>query len=306
MKKYSVVKSLKSTRYAFVLALFGTILFSLKPIFVKLVYQYSVDSVTLMTLRMLFSLPFYLCVLYLLHRHANPKRESLKGVLLPTIGIGVLGYYLASLLDLYGLTYISAQLERLLLFAYPTLVVILGAIFFRKKMAPVMLLLLGITYTGILIIFFNELELQGDKVLLGSAFVLASALVFAFYLLLSKKQIEKIGSEMFTCIAMLGASGAILLHFSLTHSLQVLRVPFSVLELSLAMAIVCTVIPTFLISRAVAELGADRVAIVGTLGPVITTGLAVSILNEAYTIYYGVGTLLVIIGVGLLGRVDKE
>ncbi|MCL1127598.1 DMT family transporter [Shewanella surugensis] len=305
MNKHPVVKSLTSTRYAFMLAFIGTLLFSLKPIFVKLAYQYPVDSVTLMTLRMLFSLPFYLCVVYILHRYSNQERESLKGVLLPTIGIGVLGYYLASLLDLYGLTYISAQLERLVLFAYPTLVVIFGAIFFRKKIKLVMLLLLGITYTGILIIFINEIELQGDKVLLGSSFVLASALVFAFYLLLSKRQIEKIGSEMFTCIAMLGASGAILLHFSLTHSLEALRVPFSVLALSLSMAIVCTVIPTFLISRAVAELGADQVAIVGTLGPVLTTILAVSILNETYTIYYGLGTLLVILGVGLLGRVSK-
>ena len=282
-------------------AILGAALFSIRPILVKFAYAEQVDSVTLLTLRMLFSAPFYIILLSYFLRN-NERRSSLnfKLILFTTI-IGLMGYYAASLLDLYGLLYISAQLERLLLFTYPTLVVIFGALFFGKAISGNIILALMFSYAGIAAIFIHDLNNYGDNITKGAIFVGLSTIVFAFYVLFGKNIINKIGSRMFTCIAMIAASIGIIIHFLITNDLTDLNTSNKVYLISFAIAIFCTIIPSFCISEAIARIGPDRTSITGTIGPVFTTFFAVSLLGEAFSIYHAVGMLLVIIGVSILG-----
>ncbi len=282
-------------------AILGAALFSIRPILVKFAYNEQVDSVTLLSLRMLFSAPFYIALLiYLLRKHER-RAQLNPSILMLTTVIGLMGYYAASLLDLYGLLYISAQLERLLLFTYPTLVVIFGALFFGKPITGNIALALLFSYGGIAAIFLHDLNHYGDDIVRGAIFVGLSTIVFALYVLLGKGIITQIGSRMFTCIAMIAASAGIFVHFLITNEVQDLHTSDTVYLISFAIAIICTIIPSFCISEAIARIGPDRTSITGTIGPVFTTLLAVSLLGEAFTIYHVIGMSLVIIGVSILG-----
>jgi len=282
-------------------AIIGALLFSIRPILVKFAYQDEIDSVSLLTLRMLFSAPFYIILLGIFLRDSK-RRQSLNPTLLCfTVIIGLMGYYAASLLDLYGLLYISAQLERLLLFTYPTFVVIFGALFFGKAITFHVVLALMFSYGGIAAIFLHDLNYYGDDILKGSIFVGLSTIIFAFYVLFGKNIINQIGSRMFTCIAMIAASIGIFIHFLITNEVSDLQTTNKVYWLSFAIAIVCTIIPSFFISEAIARIGPDRTSITGTIGPVFTTIFAVSLLGEAFTIFHAIGMVLVIIGVSILG-----
>ena len=282
-------------------AISGAALFSIRPILVKFAYQEQVDSVTLLTLRMLFSAPFYIALLIYFLRKKERRSQLNPSILLLTTVIGLMGYYAASLLDLYGLLYISAQLERLLLFTYPTLVVIFGALFFGKSITGNIVLALLFSYGGIATIFLHDLNHYGDDIIKGSIFVGLSTVVFAFYVLLGKGIITKIGSRMFTCIAMIAASVGIIVHFLITNEPQDLQTNNTVYLISFAIAIVCTIIPSFCISEAIARIGPDRTSITGTIGPVFTTLLAVGLLGEIFTSYHAIGMVFVIIGVSILG-----
>ncbi|MGH1427498.1 MAG: DMT family transporter [Arenicella sp.] len=282
-------------------AIVGAALFSIRPILVKFAYQESVDSVTLLTLRMLFSAPFYIVLLCYFLRDQE-RRESINtNIVVFTSVIGLMGYYAASLLDLYGLLYISAQLERLLLFTYPTLVVIFGALFFAKPIKGNIMVALAFSYGGIASIFLHDLQHYGNDIVKGSIFVGLSTIVFAFYVLFGKSIISQIGSRMFTCIAMIAASIGIIIHFLITNDLQDLNTSSTVYLISFAIAIFCTIIPSFCISEAIARIGPDRTSITGTIGPVFTTFFAVSLLGEPFTIFHALGMILVVIGVSILG-----
>ena len=282
-------------------AIFGAALFSVRPILVKFAYQENVDSVTLLTLRMLFSAPFYIVLLAIFLRDPIRKANLNLRIVAFTTVIGLMGYYAASLLDLYGLLYISAQLERLLLFTYPTFVVIFGALFFGKKITSNIVIALMFSYGGIASIFIHDLNHYGDNIALGSIFVGFSTIVFAFYVLFGKNIITQIGSRMFTCIAMIAASIGIIIHFLVTNEIQDLATNNTVYLISLAIAIFCTIIPSFCISEAIARIGPDRTSITGTIGPVFTTLFAVNLLGEAFTTYHAIGIILVVIGVSILG-----
>jgi len=282
-------------------AIFGAALFSVRPILVKFAYQENVDSVTLLTLRMLFSAPFYIVLLAIFLRDPTRKANLNLRIVAFTTVIGLMGYYAASLLDLYGLLYISAQLERLLLFTYPTFVVIFGALFFGKKITSNIVIALLFSYGGIASIFIHDLNHYGDNIALGSIFVGFSTIVFAFYVLFGKNIITQIGSRMFTCIAMIAASIGIVIHFLVTNEIQDLATNNTVYLISLAIAIFCTIIPSFCISEAIARIGPDRTSITGTIGPVFTTLFAVNLLGEAFTTYHAIGIILVVIGVSILG-----
>ena len=282
-------------------AIFGAALFSIRPILVKFAYQEDVDSVTLLALRMLFSVPFYIVLLCIFLRDPIRRANLNYRIIAFTAVIGLMGYYAASLLDLYGLLYISAQLERLLLFTYPTLVVIFGALFFGKKITGNIVIALMFSYGGIAAIFIHDIKHYGDNIALGSIFVGLSTIVFAFYVLFGKNIITQIGSRMFTCIAMIAASIGIFVHFIVTNELQDLSTTHTVYLISFAIAIFCTIIPSFCISEAIARIGPDRTSITGTIGPVFTTLFAVSLLGEAFTTYHSIGMLSVIIGVSVLG-----
>lgn len=282
-------------------AILGAALFSVRPILVKFAYQENIDSVTLLTLRMLFSAPFYLILLGFFLRNAKRRASLNPKIIAFTIFIGLMGYYAASLLDLYGLLYISAQLERLLLFTYPTLVVIFGALFFGKAIKGNIVIALMFSYGGIATIFIHDLNHYGDNIIKGAIFVGLSTIVFALYVLFGKNIINQIGSRMFTCIAMIAASVGIIIHFLITNNLSDLHTNQTVYLISFAIAIICTIIPSFCISEAIARIGPDRTSITGTIGPVFTTLFAVSLLDEVFTIYHVIGMLLVIIGVSILG-----
>ena len=291
----------------YLLIILGATFFSLKPILVKLAYAEGIDSVVLMTLRMGFSLPIYLVIAWLAlrNRAANPQLSST--LLMRVFLIGILGYYGASYLDLLGLTYITAQFERLILYSYPTMTAVLGWLFFAQKLTGRMLIALLCTYIGIALVFGHDFSNFGEEVLLGASLVFASALCFTLYLLFSKREISLIGSKLFTCFSMSAASLIILLHFSLTHALDDLWVSQTLLLLSLAIAIFCTVIPSFLVAEAINRIGPAQASIVGGAGPVITTVFAVYLLGEQFTVYHLAALVLVIAGVLMLSlkRPDK-
>jgi len=298
-----------NSRYwkGFALAIIGAMLFSMRPILVKFAYQDPIDSVSLLALRMIFSAPFYLVfLLYLLKRFSAQNDARYQALdtqtIIYTCVIGLMGYYAASLLDLYGLLYISAQLERLVLFTYPTLVVIFGALFFKQTISKHIVFALIFSYLGIISIFLHDLNTLGSDVIKGSLFVGASMVIFALYVLFGKRIIDRTGSRLFTCIAMLAASIGILSHFFITNQPTDLITTQKVYWISFFIAIFCTIIPSFCISEAIACIGPDRTSIMGTVGPVFTSLFAVSLLGEPFTGYHLLGMTLVIIGVLILGK----
>lgn len=291
----------KNHLIGFAFAIVGAALFSIRPILIKFAYQDNIDSVSLLTLRMLFSLPFYL-VLFCIFLKQQERRETLSAPIIAMTGLlGLMGYYGASLLDLYGLLYISAQLERLLLFTYPTFVVIFGALFFSKPITRKVILALVFSYGGIAAIFLHDLNYYGDDIVKGSIFVGLSTIIFAFYVLFGKNIINQIGSRMFTCIVMIAASICIIIHFLVTNEPSDLVTTDRVYLISFVIAIFCTIIPSFCISEAIARIGPDKTSITGTIGPVFTTLFAVSLLNEPFTLHHVIGIILVVIGVLVLG-----
>jgi drug/metabolite transporter (DMT)-like permease len=285
-----------------IFAIGSAALFAVRPIFVKLVYAQGIDSTTLIAFRMLFSMPIYaIMLLWLLRDPVKKSKLSLKAIVSSSI-IGLFGYYAASFLDLIGLQYVTAQLGRMILYIYPTLVVILGAIFFRERVTWRMLVSLAITYIGVAVIFGHDLQQFDDNVIVGALFIVGSALSFAIYLIFSKSLITELGSRVFTCIALISASMGIFIHYALTRSILTPQVNAVGLSWILVISIFCTVIPTFFTTAAVARIGANKTGIVAMVGPAFTSSFAVLILGEAFTIYHAVGIIMVVMGVWYLHR----
>ena len=285
---------------ALLLALAGTFMFSMKPILVKQAYLLGIDSNQLIALRMIFAAPIYFVVgliLWFKKPQLHAAYKSNTGIILL---LGILGYYVASFLDLWALQYISAQLERVVLFSFPTIVVLLSRWVFKTPMPRNIWGILALSYAGILLIFGHDMLTLGSAVLFGTALVFISAISFAIYTLWSKPLIGKVGSLMFTCIAMLSASVVILVHFSFTHSFSALRVGHDALLICAAIALFATVIPSFLVAEAINRMGPERTSVVGTCGPVITSVVAVFWLGEAFTLYHFAGLSMVILAVWLM------
>lgn len=292
-----------TTRYSarhqligYAMAALAAIGFSAKAIFAKLVYQDAVDAVTILALRMALSTPFFLVVA--LHHASQSRlapltRKDYASILL----LGLLGYYLSSLFDFIGLQYISAGLERLILFLYPTFVVVLSAILFGKPFGHRELSALLLSYAGIAVVFSDQVHLAGDRLWLGSAFVVASTLTYSAYLIGVGETIARIGTSRFTAYAMLVACAASLLQFALTHSLATLSLSIRVYQLTLAMAIFSTVLPVFMLSAAIHRIGSGHTSLIGMLGPVATLFLANLFLDEQLSGQQMSGAALVILGV---------
>lgn len=287
-----------------ILAIIGTGLFSLKSILIKLAYAQGLNTDSVLMLRMAIALPLYLIVLiYLTKQRKVPDQLSIN--LLKITFLGFIGYYLSSWLDLKGLEYISAQLERLTLFTYPIMVAIFGALFFKTPLTRKIIVSLTITYSGLLLVFYKELTLEGNHVILGTIFVALAALSFSLYVLFGKQEIKKIGSVWFTGLAMSISSIFVLIHFSIFNDFSYLNVtPMAWLWLVL-LAVFSTVIPSFMISEAINKIGPTQTGIVGSLGPIMTMCLAIWILNEPFTIWHAIGILFVIGGVSLLSYKPK-
>ncbi len=295
-------RSISPTTVGIWFALASASMFAIRPIVVKLVYAQGTDAITLIAYRMLFSIPIYVVLLTVLL--ANPEhrdRLTFRRVM-GASAVGLLGYYFASFLDLLGLQYVTAQLGRMLLYSYPTFVVLLGALFFGRTISKNIVVSLFITYTGIAIIFGHDLNVFGDDVITGALFIFVSALSFALYLLFCKQLIVDLGSRVFTCIALIAASVAILIHYAVTQTISEPQVNEEALWLILFIALFCTVIPSFFTAAAVERIGADRTGIIGMVGPAVTSLFAVLILSENFTIYHAIGILVTVIGIRVLNH----
>jgi len=296
--------SVASTRLkiGFLFAISSAALFAIRPIFVKLVYQEGVDPTTLIALRMLFSLPIYVGLLiYFLRKPELQGRITLRNSLQIAV-VGWFGYYFASYLDLLGLQYVTAQLGRMILYTYPTLVVLLGALFFNERVTGRVIGSLILTYAGIALLFGHDLHTFGSDVWLGGVLITASGASFALYLLFGKRLIAEVGPRLFTCLALISASLGILVHFMLTHGFTPVGLTPNAIWLILIIAIFCTVIPTFFTTAAVARIGPDKTGIVATVGPAFTSLAAVTVLHEAFTIYHLSGIALTVFGIWILSR----
>ncbi|QPK63321.1 DMT family transporter [Methylomonas sp. LL1] len=280
----------------FGLAALAAIGFSTKAILVKLAYYDPVDALSLLALRMLFSAPFFLIVA-LTHVGRNNATRLHGKDYLAVLVLGLLGYYLSSLFDFIGLQYISAGMERLILFLYPTFVVLISALFLGKAFGRKEIIAMLLSYAGIGVVFLDELNVQSEHLLMGAGFVFASTLTYAAYLIGAGETIARIGASRFTAYAMLVACVATVLQFLLTHPPQALLLPIRVYRLSLVMAVLSTVLPVFMLSAAIRLIGSSRTSLIGMIGPVSTLFMAGYFLGEQLTVRQIVGAALVMAGV---------
>ncbi|HJV52914.1 MAG TPA: DMT family transporter [Noviherbaspirillum sp.] len=281
------------------IAVAGAILFSAKAIVAKLIYRYHVDAVTLIAFRMLFSLPFFAAVA-LWKARTDPALD--KSDIGKVVLLGLLGYYLSSFLDFLGLQYISAGLERLILFLTPSFVLLISFAFLKKKITMLEWAALGVAYLGTVLVFMHDVRFGGSNVLLGGAFVLGSAISYAIYLLLSGALVRRVGAMRLVAYAMCASSAACILQFFLLRPASMLVQPMPVYGLSLLNAVLCTVFPVFLTMVAVARIGAPSASQAGMIGPVSTLFLGAMILDEPVTGIQLAGTALVLVGIYLVSR----
>lgn len=275
--------------------------FACKGILIKLAYQYPIDSISLLTLRMLFALPFYVGITLNLARKHPPVR--LTWVQWATLAmLGITGYYLASFFNFLGLVYITASLERILLFTYPTFVLMMNAVGFGRRVTRLQVIALGLTYAGILLAFVGNIETSRQKdIVLGAFWVILSGFVYAIYLVGSDRMIARIGSQRFTCYAMLAATVPTVLHCAIQNELRIGGYPAPVYALGLGMGVFVTVIPTFMIAEGIKRVGSGNASIIGSVGPIFTIVLSTTVLYEHISWQQIVGTLLVLTGVFLIG-----
>lgn len=288
--------------------LLAVFLLSSKGIFVKFLYRYSVSPEQLLLVRILFSLPVYLWVLISIFPH---EKHSLSFPLIAkTAFFGIAGYYLASWFDFWGLALLPVSLERLILFSYPGLVVLFATLFLKQRLSKTLVLWLAITYLGLLIVFVEDLmqhSLFEDEQFFGAGLVFLAAICFAVYMLGNELMQQALSSRMFTCIAMLGATLCIVLHYSLLFSWQdLLAIPLAAYAWMLLIALGSTILPTFLVAAGIRQVGASVAGIIGGLGPVMTLVLAYVFLQERLTWLQLLGFVVVMWAVYQLQRNYKN
>ncbi|MDQ6970515.1 MAG: DMT family transporter [Mariprofundus sp.] len=286
------------------LALSAALFFSIKAIFVKLAYQHGVDAITLLTLRMAFALPVFVVVAIMEQGKAGLAKISPHQAM-SIIGLGLVGYYLASMLDFVGLQYVSASIERLILFLFPTFTVLLSMLLLGRKISRIEIGALILSYIGIALSVQQEISLDGENSLFGVLLIFGSSMAYAVYLIGSGELIPRIGSRRFMALAMIVSCLAVLLQFFISRDMSLLIQPIEVYGYGLAIALFSTVLPAFMLAAAIHHIGASHSAIIGGIGPVATIILAVLILGESMTGIQVGGALLVVAGVLLLGLLRK-
>ena len=296
------------TTAGFIITFIGAVLFSTKAIIIKKAFANThTDALGLLTLRMIFSLPFYIGAAYLASRRLNYNTLTRKQWL-QVLGLGIFGYYISSLFDFMGLQYISAGLERLILFLYPTFSVLINAFVFKQKVNRIQQMALLLTYTGIAIAYYGELTIDtgNPNFLWGSILIFMCSVTYAIYIVGSGRIIPKVGVTKFTTYAMMAATGGIFFHFILKGNYTLLHSGKELWWYGLLLAVFATVIPSFLISGGIKRIGSNNVAIISGIGPVSTIIQAHYILGEKIFIEQVIGTILVITGVLLIGwRINK-
>jgi drug/metabolite transporter (DMT)-like permease len=284
------------------LAAVGSIAFSGKAIIVKLAYRHGVDAVTLLMLRMLFAFPLFLIMAWWAGRgKASMTRQDWFGI----VGLGFTGYYLSSYLDFLGLEYISASFERLILYLNPTLVLVLGWWVYQRQISPRQVVAMGVSYSGVLLVFAHELSWTGTNVWLGSGLVFCSAVTYAGYLTYSGQLVQRLGSLRLAGWASSAACVFCLMQFALFRPLSLEGVATQVLGLSLLNAIACTVLPVLLVMMAIERIGPGLTAQIGMIGPMSTVSMGVLLLDEPFNGWIIAGTILVVSGVFWVTRAAR-
>lgn len=290
-------------RLGLLLAAGGAIAFSGKAIIVKLAYRYGVDAVTLIMYRMLFALPLFLAMLWwATYRQARPvvplTRRDWTGI----AWLGFTGYYAASFLDFWGLQYISASLERLILYLNPTLVLLLGWVLYRRPITGRQAGAMALSYAGVLLVFGHELTFDGWSTVTGAALVLASAVSYAVYLVYSGQMVQRLGSLRLVGWATTVACVLCLLQFVLLRPLSAAVVAPEVIGLSVVNAVFCTAAPVVMVMMAIERIGSGLTAQTGMIGPLSTIALGVAVLGEPFNAWIVAGTALVLAGVLWVSR----
>jgi drug/metabolite transporter (DMT)-like permease len=295
------------------MVLSSAFMFALKGVFIKISYQYGIDTISILALRMIFSLPFYVFIAVWLHQKSEseltrqPLNTNTIKIWFWVAGLGMVGYYLASFLDFLSLKYISASLERVFLFIYPTFVLFINAVFRKKSASRLQLTALAFTYCGIIIAFIENIDATGQTNLLwGTFWVMASGLVYSCYLVGSDGMIQKAGAQSFTVYTMLFATIPTLIHCGLSNGLKLWHYDPKVYWLCGSMAIFSTVIPTFMMSEGIKRVGSNNTSIVGSIGPIFTIILATTFLGETISPIQLLGTAFVLFGVFLIGWKGKK
>ena len=278
------------------LAVGGVVCFSLRPIFIKLAYAYVTDPITLLALRMVFSVPFFIAAAFWV-RSGSDHRPLAGRELAAVAGLGILSYYGASFLDFLALQYIPAGLGRLLLFTYPTIVVVLSALLLGKRVTAREIAALALTYAGLALVFAHSLQGEHRNFWLGATLAFGSSVCYALYLVAGAEIITRVGSVRFTAYAMSAASAACILQFLALRPVSALDLPAPVYGYAIAMAILSTAVPVFMTSEALRRVGANTVAIIGALGPVTTIAFGWLGLEEIMTPLQLFGSALVLVGV---------
>ena len=295
------MRSRKSSGYiaaGVAISLLGAICFSTKAVIVKLAYlDYPVDAITLLAIRMIFSLPFFLVSAML----TSNQKENVKFTKRQWIDIAILGcfgYYISSLLDFQGLKYVSAGIERLILFIYPTFVLLITAVWMKRKVRRIEWIAVLITYAGLVIAFAGEARIQEDpNFFFGSMLILICALTYAIYIAGSGALIPSVGAIKFNSYAMSFAAVAVLIHFMFTSTQSVIGLPFSIYAYGFLMAVLSTVIPSYLVSISIKRLGANTTAIIASIGPVSTILQAALLLGESVSVLEIAGTGFILLGI---------
>ncbi len=297
----------------YILAMLGAFLFASKGIWIKLAYNYHVDASTLMALRLSMATPFFVLFGVLTFwrgkargTHTLPALRERPGLYLRALGVGALGYWLASYTDFESLTTLSPQFERLILFTYPLFVILLGAFLFKQPMRVKAVWAFLISYLGLGLVFVTDLRTGGSAVVVGALWCMVSSVAFALYLLLAKPLIARMGPSLFTSWAMSGAAIVTGIHFFLVHRLSDIHMTPALFSLCLGLAIGATVLPSYLTNFALSRISSQANAIISFINPIFTLILSALILNQHITLADIIGTILVLTGVGLYVWIDQR
>ncbi|MBN1952106.1 MAG: DMT family transporter [Bacteroidales bacterium] len=292
---------------AVLLALGGVVLFSAKAVFVKMAYAFETDVVLLLLVRLMIALPVYLLIVVFSFRKWK-KKYPLKAIhVLAITGLGLGGYYLASYLDFAGLKYVSASVERIILFVYPTMVVLLTALMNRSRIPGRQIYAIVITYFGMFLIFYQGVgSEQQVNLLLGGALIIGCAFIYALFMIGTERLMPYAGSVQLTSYTMIVSTVSVLCHFLLSDHPPLTGVPVQVFWIGGGMAIFSTVIPSFMIAEAIRRLSASNVAIIGSIGPFSTMLMASVFLGESLTAFQFLGAIIIISGVLLVSFGKKK
>lgn len=286
-----------------IITLIGSLFFSTKAVIVKYAFrETAVDAVSLLALRMLFSLPFFLVMAWFASSKEKQSKLTLSQWFYLAL-MGLFGYYLSSYFDFAGLKYISAGIERLILFLYPTFVLLINAFVFKEKANRMQWIAVALTYTGIILAYIGELSISKDSpgFFLGSWLIFLCSLTFAIYIVGSGRIIPIVGATKFTAYVMLFSTAGVFIHFLLAGNYSILHSGTSFVWYGVLIAIISTVIPSWLVASGTKKIGANNVAIISTIGPVSTILQAHFILGEPIYAAQIAGTILIVLGVLLIG-----